>query len=144
MQQKLTSGNWRPRLLDFVWSLDAAVVKSTFEKAFQSLPYVSKVVVKLTILKGVGSFAHPLLLKVIRDVVMPFIVVAVTINHCSRQLSIFPHRGYLSFLSLIRVFASLASCRCLWWTTMEPKTTRRKAIWSASGRWRMSRRTWCF
>lgn len=46
--------NFRPRLLDFVSSLDEALVKSSSQKAFQSLPDVSKAVSELTVLKGVG------------------------------------------------------------------------------------------
>ncbi|KAL6995289.1 hypothetical protein U1Q18_005425 [Sarracenia purpurea var. burkii] len=54
MQWKLTRGKWRPRLLDFVSSLDESLVKSASQKAFQSLPDVSKAVTQLTVLKGVG------------------------------------------------------------------------------------------
>ncbi|KAJ8541221.1 hypothetical protein K7X08_002037 [Anisodus acutangulus] len=52
IQWKLTRGKWRPRLLDFVSSLDAAVVRSASEKAFQSLPDISKAITVLTVLKG--------------------------------------------------------------------------------------------
>ncbi|KAK3030220.1 hypothetical protein RJ639_038343, partial [Escallonia herrerae] len=43
-----------PRLLDFVSSLEDEIVKSASEKAFKSLPDVSKAVSELTVLKGVG------------------------------------------------------------------------------------------
>ncbi|MCE2055764.1 hypothetical protein HAX54_043356 [Datura stramonium] len=43
-----------PRLLDFVSSLDDAVVRSASEKAFQSLPDIKKAISELTVLKGVG------------------------------------------------------------------------------------------
>ncbi|KAK9913026.1 hypothetical protein M0R45_036853 [Rubus argutus] len=52
---KLTGGKWRPRLLDFVSALDESVVKSAFEKAFQSLPDISKAVSDLTVLEGMGQ-----------------------------------------------------------------------------------------
>ncbi|KAF3586972.1 hypothetical protein F2Q69_00031839 [Brassica cretica] len=54
MKWKLSRGKWRPRLLDFVSSLDDSVVKSASEKAFKSLPDISKAVNELTVLKGVG------------------------------------------------------------------------------------------
>lgn len=54
MKWKLTRGKWRPRLLDFVSSLDDSVVKLASEKAFQSLPDLSKAISELTVLKGVG------------------------------------------------------------------------------------------
>lgn len=41
-------------MLDFVSSLDDAVVRSASEKAFQSLPDISKAISALTVLKGVG------------------------------------------------------------------------------------------
>ncbi|KAJ4963617.1 hypothetical protein NE237_023556 [Protea cynaroides] len=54
MQWKLTRGKWRPRLLDFVSSLDETLVKSASQKAFESLPDISKAISGLTVLKGVG------------------------------------------------------------------------------------------
>ncbi|XP_043712145.1 uncharacterized protein LOC122660947 [Telopea speciosissima] len=54
MQWKLTRGKWRPRLLDFVSSLDETLVKSASQKAFESLPDISKAISELTVLKGVG------------------------------------------------------------------------------------------
>ncbi|KAK9938945.1 hypothetical protein M0R45_015656 [Rubus argutus] len=39
----------------FVSALDESVVKSVFEKAFQSLPDISKAVSDLTVLKGMGQ-----------------------------------------------------------------------------------------
>ncbi|CAH8310958.1 unnamed protein product [Eruca vesicaria subsp. sativa] len=54
MKWKLSRGKWRPRLLDFVSSLEDSVVKSASEKAFKALPNISNAVKELTILKGVG------------------------------------------------------------------------------------------
>ncbi|QCE00896.1 hypothetical protein DEO72_LG7g2187 [Vigna unguiculata] len=83
MQWKLTSSKWRPHLLGFVSSLDDIIVKSTLEKAFRSLSDVSKVVVKLTVSKGIGSVVQPLPFRATRDVVAPFRVVVMTTNRCS-------------------------------------------------------------
>ena len=98
MQWKLTRGKWRyslslslflnfikciinnvwilfflrPRLLDFVSSLDEAAVKSASEKAFQSLPDVSKAVSELTVLKGVGPATASAVLAAYAPDVAPF------------------------------------------------------------------------
>ncbi|VFQ83907.1 unnamed protein product [Cuscuta campestris] len=69
MRWKLARGKWRPRLLDFVSSLDDAVVKSASQAAFLSLPDVSKAVLELTVLKGVGpATASALLAAYVPDV----------------------------------------------------------------------------
>ncbi|KAE8731796.1 putative sodium-coupled neutral amino acid transporter 6-like [Hibiscus syriacus] len=54
MQWKLTRGKWRPRLLDFVSSLEDSSVKSASQKAFRFLPDTYKAISELTVLKGVG------------------------------------------------------------------------------------------
>uniref|UniRef100_A0A7N0SXH4 Uncharacterized protein n=1 Tax=Kalanchoe fedtschenkoi TaxID=63787 RepID=A0A7N0SXH4_KALFE len=54
MKWKLARGKWRPRLLDFVSSLDGEAVVSASRKAFEALPDVSRAVTELTVLKGVG------------------------------------------------------------------------------------------
>ncbi|XP_027368139.1 uncharacterized protein LOC113874117 [Abrus precatorius] len=72
MQWKLTRGKWRPRLLDFVSSLDDVVVKSASEKAFQSLPDISKAVSELTVLKGVGPATASAVLAAFAPHLTPF------------------------------------------------------------------------
>ncbi|CAJ1972773.1 unnamed protein product [Sphenostylis stenocarpa] len=72
MQWKLTRGKWRPRLLDFVSSLDDAVVKSASEKAFQSLPDISKAVSELSVLKGVGPATASAVLAAFAPHLTPF------------------------------------------------------------------------
>lgn len=62
----------RPRLLDFVSSLDDAVVKSASQAAFQSLPDVSKAVSELTVLKGVGPATASAVLAAYAPDVAPF------------------------------------------------------------------------
>ncbi|CAN4092204.1 unnamed protein product [Withania somnifera] len=72
MQWKLTRGKWRPRLLDFVSSLDETVVRSASEKAFQSLPDISKAIPALTVLKGVGPATASAVLAAYAPDIAPF------------------------------------------------------------------------
>ncbi|KAJ9560316.1 hypothetical protein OSB04_005476 [Centaurea solstitialis] len=72
MQWKLTRGKWRPRLLDFVSSLDEEVVKTASEKAFTSLPDVSKAISELTVLKGVGPATASAILAAYAPHLAPF------------------------------------------------------------------------
>lgn len=62
----------RPRLLDFVSSLDDSVVKSASEKAFKSLPDISKAVNELTVLKGVGPATASAVLAAYAPDIAPF------------------------------------------------------------------------
>lgn len=64
--------NVRPRLLDFVSSLDEALVKSASQKAFQSIPDVSKAISELTVLKGVGPATASAVLAAYEPNVAPF------------------------------------------------------------------------
>ncbi|XP_027082219.1 uncharacterized protein LOC113749412 [Coffea eugenioides] len=72
MQWKLSRGKWRPRLLDFVSSLNDDVVKSASRKAFESLPDVSKAVKELTVLKGVGPATASAILAAYAPHITPF------------------------------------------------------------------------
>ncbi|KAL5777542.1 hypothetical protein ACOSP7_010468 [Xanthoceras sorbifolium] len=72
MQWKLTRGKWRPRLLDFVSSLDESLVKSASERAFQALPDLNKAVSELTVLKGVGPATASAVLAAYAPDVAPF------------------------------------------------------------------------
>ncbi|KAL5558714.1 hypothetical protein UlMin_034925 [Ulmus minor] len=72
MQWKLTRGKWRPRLLDFVSALDEDLVKSVSQKAFQSLPDISKAISELTVLKGVGPATASAVLAAYAPDVAPF------------------------------------------------------------------------
>ncbi|KAF3447480.1 hypothetical protein FNV43_RR12666 [Rhamnella rubrinervis] len=72
MQWKLTRGKWRPRLLDFVSALDEDLVKSASQKAFQSLPDLSKAISELTVLKGVGPATASAVLAGYAPDVAPF------------------------------------------------------------------------
>lgn len=63
---------FRPRLLDFVSSLDEDLVKSSSQKAFQSLPDISKAVSELTVLKGVGPATASAVLASYAPDVTPF------------------------------------------------------------------------
>lgn len=59
-------------MLDFVLSLDEDAVKSASQKAFQSLPDISKAVSELTVLKGVGPATASAVLAVFAPDVAPF------------------------------------------------------------------------
>ncbi|MCL7042115.1 hypothetical protein MKW94_000555 [Papaver nudicaule] len=72
MKWKLTRGKWRPRLLDFVSSLDESLVESVSQKAFKSLPDVSKAITELTVLKGVGPATASAVLAAYAPDVAPF------------------------------------------------------------------------
>lgn len=63
---------FRPRLLDFVSSLDESLVKSASQKAFQSLPDISKAVSELTVLKGVGPATASAILAAFAPHITPF------------------------------------------------------------------------
>lgn len=58
--------------MDFVSSLDEALVKSASQKAFQSLPDISKAISELTVLKGVGPATASALLAAYAPDVAPF------------------------------------------------------------------------
>uniref|UniRef100_A0A1J3G6W4 DNA binding protein n=1 Tax=Noccaea caerulescens TaxID=107243 RepID=A0A1J3G6W4_NOCCA len=72
MKWKLSRGKWRPRLLEFVSSLDDSAVKSASEKAFKSLPDISKAVKELTVLKGVGPATASAVLAAYAPDIAPF------------------------------------------------------------------------
>ncbi|KAK9994373.1 hypothetical protein SO802_024076 [Lithocarpus litseifolius] len=131
MQWKLTRGKWRPRLLDFVSSLDEAAVKSASEKAFQSLPDVSKAVSELTVLKGVGPATASAVLAAYAPDVAPFMsdeaMVAALGN--SKDYSL---KQYLLFANKLQTKAKELSSenetftpsdveRALWSSAMETK-----------------------
>lgn len=62
----------RPRLLNFVAALDESAVKLASEKAFGSLPDISKAVSELTVLKGVGPATASAVLAAYAPDVAPF------------------------------------------------------------------------
>ncbi|KAL2529450.1 DNA binding [Forsythia ovata] len=72
MQWKLTRGKWRPRLLEFVSSLKDDAVRAASQKAFGSLPNVSKAVSELVVLKGVGPATASAVLAAYAPDVAPF------------------------------------------------------------------------
>ncbi|KAK2452673.1 DNA binding protein [Trifolium repens] len=72
MQWKLSRGKWRPRLLDFVSSIDENVVKRASEKAFESLPDISKAITELSALKGVGPATASAVLAAFAPNLTPF------------------------------------------------------------------------
>lgn len=58
--------------MNFVSSLDEALVESASMKAFQSLPDVSKAISELTVLKGVGPATASAILAAYAPDVAPF------------------------------------------------------------------------
>ncbi|KAK6938535.1 hypothetical protein RJ641_032043 [Dillenia turbinata] len=72
MQWKLTRGKHRPRLLNFISSLDETLIQSASEKAFLSLPDISKSISELTVLKGVGPATASAVLAAYSPDVAPF------------------------------------------------------------------------
>lgn len=58
--------------MDFVSSIDDDVVKSASEKAFESLPDVSKAVSELCVLKGVGPATASAVLAAFAPNLTPF------------------------------------------------------------------------
>ncbi|OMO70875.1 hypothetical protein COLO4_28451 [Corchorus olitorius] len=100
MQWKLTRGKWRPRLLDFVSSLDDSLVKSASEKAFQSLPDMSKAVTELTVLKGVGPATASAVLAAYSPETAPFMSDEVN----SSRFSVF-YPDYFALLIILFQFA---------------------------------------
>ncbi|CAN1781310.1 hypothetical protein LINPERHAP1_LOCUS15396 [Linum perenne] len=90
MRWKLSRGKWRPRLLDFVSSLEEELVKSASGKAFELLPDLSKAVSALTVLKGVGPATASAILAAYSPDVAPFMSDEVTIlKHNYFSLSLF-------------------------------------------------------
>lgn len=58
--------------MDFVSSLDDAVVRSASEKAFQSLPDIKKAISELTVLKGIGPATASAVLAAYAPDIAPF------------------------------------------------------------------------
>lgn len=59
-------------MLDFVSSLDDETVISSSQKAFKSLPNISKAISELTVLKGVGPATASAVLAAYAPDVAPF------------------------------------------------------------------------
>nr|XP_043636846.1 uncharacterized protein LOC122607847 isoform X2 [Erigeron canadensis] len=110
MKWKLTRGKWRPRLLDFVSSLDEDTVISASQKAFKALPDVSKAISELTILKGVGPATASAVLAAYAPDVAPFMsdeaMVAALGN--SREYTL---KQYLVFVDKLQAKSKKISCR---------------------------------
>ncbi|KAG5543695.1 hypothetical protein RHGRI_016453 [Rhododendron griersonianum] len=127
MQWKLTRGKWRPRLLDFVSSLDEAVVKSASQKSFQSLPDISKALSELTVLKGVGPATASAVLAAYAPDVSPFMsdeaMVAALGNSKDYTL-----KQYLVFVDKLQANAKELSAEG---DTFTPSDVER-ALWSST------------
>ncbi|KAI4316578.1 hypothetical protein L6164_024548 [Bauhinia variegata] len=127
MQWKLTRGKWRPRLLDFVSSLDEALVKSASEKAFQCLPDISKAISELTVLKGVGPATASAILAAFAPHFAPFMsdeaMVAALCN--SKDYSL---KQYLAFVNKLQTKAKELSSQGASFTPSDVE----RALWSCA------------
>ncbi|CAL0322521.1 unnamed protein product [Lupinus luteus] len=125
MQWKLTRGKWRPRLLDFVSSLDDTVVKTASQKAFQSLPDISKAISELTVLKGVGPATASTVLAAFAPELAPFMsdeaMVAALGN--SKDYSL---KQYLAFTDKLQTKAKELSSEGVSFTPSDVE----RALWS--------------
>ncbi|KAJ4744602.1 DNA binding protein [Rhynchospora pubera] len=72
MRWKLSRGKWRPRLLDFVSSLEEEEVQLASKKGFASLPDLSKAISSLTVMKGVGPATASAILAAYAPDIAPF------------------------------------------------------------------------
>jgi len=127
MQWKLTRGKWRPRLLDFVSSLDEAAVNSASSKAFQSLPDVSKAVSELTVLKGVGPATASAVLAAYAPDLAPFMsdeAMEAALGN-SKDYSL---KQYLLFADKLQTKAKELSSEC---DSFSPSDVER-ALWSSA------------
>ncbi|XP_050893677.1 uncharacterized protein LOC127107601 [Lathyrus oleraceus] len=100
MQWKLTRGKWRPRLLDFVSSIEDAVVKRASEKAFESLPDVEKAISELSALKGVGPATASAVLAAFAPNLTPFMSDEVVIRFCFITSYIFSSIPYIIIIMI--------------------------------------------
>ncbi|XP_076931223.1 uncharacterized protein LOC143596302 [Bidens hawaiensis] len=127
MKWKLTRGKWRPRLLDFVSSLDEETVKSASRKAFEALPDVSKAVSELTVLKGVGPATASAVLAAYAPDVAPFMsdeaMVAALGNSKDYTL-----KQYLVFVDKLQVKAKELSAEGDAFTPSDVE----RALWSSA------------
>ncbi|KAE8057004.1 hypothetical protein FH972_013727 [Carpinus fangiana] len=127
MQWKLTRGKWRPRLLDFVSSLDEAAVNWASSKAFQSLPDVSKAVSELTVLKGVGPATASAVLAAYAPNLAPFMsdeAMEAALGS-SKDYSL---KQYLLFADKLQTKAKELSSEC---DSFSPSDVER-ALWSSA------------
>ncbi|KAL3734971.1 hypothetical protein ACJRO7_024176 [Eucalyptus globulus] len=127
MQWKLARGKWRPRLLEFVLSLDEEAVESSSRKAFGSLPDVSKAVSELTVLKGVGPATASAVLAAYAPDVAPFMsdeAMVAALGH-SKDYSL---KQYLRFVEKLQAKAKELSAEGQLFTPSDVE----RALWSSA------------
>ncbi|KAF8024675.1 hypothetical protein BT93_F1756 [Corymbia citriodora subsp. variegata] len=127
MQWKLARGKWRPRLLEFVSSLDEDAVESSSQKAFGSLPDVSKAVSELTVLKGVGPATASAVLAAYAPDVAPFMsdeAMVAALGH-SKDYSL---KQYLLFVEKLQAKAKELSTEGQLFTPSDVE----RALWSSA------------
>ncbi|KAI3409027.1 uncharacterized protein J3R85_019821 [Psidium guajava] len=127
MQWKLARGKWRPRLVEFVSSLDEETVESSSRKAFGSLPDVSKAVSALTVLKGVGPATASAVLAAYAPDVAPFMsdeAMVAALGH-SKDYSL---KQYLLFVEKLQAKAKELSTEGQLFTPSDIE----RALWSSA------------
>ncbi|KAI6689145.1 hypothetical protein NL676_025973 [Syzygium grande] len=127
MRWKLARGKWRPRLLEFVSSLDEEAVESSSRKAFGSLPDVSKAVSELTVLKGVGPATASAVLAAYAPDVAPFMsdeAMVAALGH-SKDYSL---KQYLLFVEKLQAKAKELSTEGQLFTPSDVE----RALWSSA------------
>ncbi|XP_022870893.1 uncharacterized protein LOC111390126 [Olea europaea var. sylvestris] len=127
MQWKLTRGKWRPRLLNFVSSLNDDAVRAASQKAFGFLPDVSKAVSEMVVLKGVGPATASAVLAAYAPDIAPFMsdeAMVAAIGH-SKDYSL---KQYLVFVEKMQTKAKELSTDG---NTFKPSDVE-QALWSSS------------
>ncbi|KAL3734972.1 hypothetical protein ACJRO7_024176 [Eucalyptus globulus] len=117
----------RPRLLEFVLSLDEEAVESSSRKAFGSLPDVSKAVSELTVLKGVGPATASAVLAAYAPDVAPFMsdeAMVAALGH-SKDYSL---KQYLRFVEKLQAKAKELSAEGQLFTPSDVE----RALWSSA------------
>lgn len=83
--------------MDFVSSLDDAVVKSASQKAFENLPDISKAISELTVLKGVGPATASAVLTAFAPHLTPFMSDEVNLQFIRSFILIYCYFCYFYF-----------------------------------------------
>ncbi|XP_074573566.1 uncharacterized protein LOC141829995 [Curcuma longa] len=129
MQWKLTRGKWRPRLLDFISSLDKDLVESASRKAFAALPDLSKAVSELTVLKGVGPATASAVLAAYAPDVAPFMSDEAMIASMG-SVKDYTLKQYLAFAEKLQMKAKELSVEGNCFTPVDIE----RALWSSAVR----------
>ncbi|XP_042452378.1 uncharacterized protein LOC122036995 [Zingiber officinale] len=129
MQWKLTRGKWRPRLLNFISSLEEHLVESASRKAFTALPDLSQAVSELTVLKGVGPATASAVLAAYAPDVAPFMSDEAMIASMG-NVKDYTLKQYLAFAEKLQMKAKELSVEGNCFTPVDVE----RALWSSAVR----------